>query len=61
MSLRLLIYYAQLTGCTLDMLIGEMVPEYKEDALNHELQAALSRLNGAQKQKLIQVLNILIY
>ena len=60
MSLRLLIYYAQLTGSTLDMLVGEMVPEYKATSLNHELQAAISRLNDGQKQKLIQVLDILI-
>ena len=60
MSLRLLIYYAQFTECTLDMLVGEMVPEYKDDALDHELQSAISRLNDGHKQKLIQVLDILI-
>ena len=29
MSLRLLIYYAKMTGTTLDMLVGDMIPEYR--------------------------------
>ena len=59
MSLRLLIYYAQLTGCTLDMLIGEMVPDYRATALDHELQTAISSLSEDEKRKLIKVLAIL--
>ena len=59
MSLRLLIYYAQLTGCTLDMLVGEMVPDYRTTALDHELQAAISDLSEDEKRKLIRVLEIL--
>ena len=59
MSLRLLIYYARLTGTTLDMLVGEMMPEYRKDALDHELHAAISRLSENEKQKLIRILDIL--
>lgn len=50
MSLRLLIYYAQLTGCTLDMLVGEMVPDYRATALDHELQSAVANLTEEQKK-----------
>ena len=59
MSLRLLIYYARMTGTTLDMLVGDMMPEYHQEALDHELYAAVSRLNDEQKRKLIRVLSIL--
>ncbi len=59
MSLRLLVYYAQLTGCTLDSLVGEMMPEYRSSALDHELQTAISALSEDEKRKLIKVLEIL--
>ncbi len=59
MSLRLLIYYAQLTGCTLDMLVGEMVPDYKTTALDHELRAAMENLTEIQKKKALSILKIL--
>ena len=59
MSLRLLVYYAELTGCTLDALVGEMMPKYKATALDHELQAAISALSEEEKRKLIKVLEIL--
>ncbi len=60
MSLRLLVYYARLTGTTLDMLVGDMIPEYQKDALDHELHAAVSRLNENEKRKLIRILDILL-
>ena len=60
MSLRLLVYYARLTGTTLDMLVGDMMPEYQEDALDHELHAAVSRLNENEKRKLVRILDILL-
>ena len=41
MSLRLLIYYAKLTGTTLDMLVGDMIPEYRDDALDHAVMDAV--------------------
>ena len=60
MSLRLLVYYARLTGTTLDILVGDMIPEYQKDALDHELHAAVSRLNENEKRKLIRILDILL-
>ncbi len=59
MSLRLLIYYARLTGTTLDMLVGDMVPEYKAKALDHALQDALRGLSDVQKSKVLKIINIL--
>jgi len=34
MSLRVLIYYAKLVGCSLDSLVGNLDPEYSETALD---------------------------
>ena len=59
MSLRLLIYYARLTGTTLDMLVGDMVPEYKDEALDHALLEAVRGLSDDQKEKLVKILKIL--
>ena len=59
MSLRLLIYYARLTGTTLDMLVGEMMPEYKREALDHALLETVKGLSDVQKEKLIRIIGIL--
>lgn len=59
MSLRLLIYYAKLTGTTLDMLVGDMIPEYRDDALDHAVMDAVKDLSTAQKEKLVRILEIL--
>ena len=59
MSLRLLIYYAKLTGTTLDMLVGDMIPEYRYDALDHAVMDAVKDLSAAQKEKLVRILEIL--
>jgi len=59
MSLRLLIYYARLTGTTLDMLVGDMVPEYQAEALDHALLEAIRGLSDSQKEKLLKIIRIL--
>ena len=59
MSLRLLIYYAKLTGTTLDMLVGDMIPEYRDDALDHAVMEAVKDLTTAQKDKILRILEIL--
>ena len=59
MSLRLLIYYAKLTGTTLDMLVGDMIPEYRDDALDHAVMEAVKDLTAAQKVKFLRILEIL--
>jgi transcriptional regulator with XRE-family HTH domain len=59
MSLRLLIYYAKMTGTTLDMLVGDMIPEYRDDALDNAVLEVIKSLSAAQKEKLLRVLEIL--
>ena len=59
MSLRLLIYYAKLTGTTLDMLVGDMIPEYRDEALDHAVMEAVKELTAAQKDKILRILEIL--
>ncbi len=41
------------------MLVGEMIPDYRTTALDHELQTAISALSENEKRKLIKVLEIL--
>ena len=49
----------RLTGSTLDMLVGDMVPEYKAEALDHALLEAIRGLSGNQKEKLAKIIRIL--
>ena len=60
MSLRVLSYYAKLTGITLDSLIGMVEPEYETTALDHEILAMLADLSNEQKRKLLDTLKIWI-
>lgn len=58
MSLRLLIYYAKLTHLSLDSLVGNIEPEYKETALDREIMEELSAMSIEDKQKLLQTIRI---
>ncbi len=58
MSLRVLSYYAKLTGITLDALVGEIEPEYHSIALGNELQTAIDKLTDDQKAKLLETIKI---
>lgn len=58
MSLRLLTYYAKLTGVTLDTLVGQVEPEYSSTALDNELIKKISNLDDTTKLKLIKTLDI---
>lgn len=58
MSLRILMYYAKLMNITLDSLVGRIEPEYRKNALDNELLALISRMDDAQKQKLIDTIRI---
>ena len=58
MSLRILIYYAKLTGCTLDSLVGILEPEYTETALDKKLYQTIIELDIDKKEKLLQTLEI---
>ncbi|MBR2812746.1 MAG: helix-turn-helix transcriptional regulator [Solobacterium sp.] len=58
MSLKILIYYARLTGISLDELAGLMDPAYTSDFLDHKLMENLSRLSLEQKEKLLRTIEI---
>ena len=58
MSLRMLTYYARLSGITLDSLVGQIEPEYEKTALDNELLEKISILSAQQKRKLITTLEI---
>lgn len=58
MSLRVLTYYAKLTGISLDSLVGQLEPEYQATALDNELMTKFSKLSDDKKIKLIKTLEI---
>ena len=58
MSLRILTYYAQLVGCSLDSLVGELEPEYSETALDRELYQAIIELDHETKEKLLKTIQL---
>ena len=59
MSLRMLIYYAKLTGVSLDALVGELEPDYEQTALDNKLLEKISALTDDQKKKLISIIDVL--
>ena len=58
MSLRILTYYARLTGCSLDSLVGELDPEYSETAIDRKLYQNIIKLDVETKEKLLKTLEI---
>ena len=58
MSLRILTYYARLTGRSLDALVGELEPEYSETALDRELYNTIINLDFETKQKLLTTIEL---
>ena len=59
MSLRVLIYYAKLTGVSLDELVGELDEEYKPTALDNKLLEKIATLSDDQKEKLLSTIDLL--
>ena len=57
-STRILMYYAKLMGGTLDNLVGELEPTYKETSLDNALHAEIAKLNTTQKEKLLKTLKL---
>lgn len=58
MSLRVLIYYAKLTGKSLDSLVGQLEPEYKTRSLDNALLDRISQLDDDTKQKILKTLDV---
>lgn len=58
MSLRILTYYARLTGRSLDSLVGELEPEYSETALDKKLYDTIMKLDSGTKEKLLHTIEL---
>ena len=58
MSLRILIYYAKLTGKTLDELVGQVEPEYRCDSLDNALMEQIRKMDNDTKQKLLKTIEL---
>ena len=58
MSLRVLIYYAKLVGCSLDSLVGNLDPEYAETALDRKLYDVFLNLDVDTKEKLLKTIEV---
>jgi transcriptional regulator with XRE-family HTH domain len=58
MTLRMLSYYAELTGVSLDYLAGSVDKTYQNTALDNEITSILNKLNSEQKEKVIATLRL---
>ncbi len=58
MTLRMLAYYAELTGVSLDYLAGSVDKEYENTALDNEIMALVQKMENSDKEKLISTLRI---
>lgn len=59
MTLRMLTYYAQLTGMSLDYLAGTIDEDYKETSLDRELLYLIRNFSPEKKEKLIKLVQML--
>ena len=59
MFLRMLIYYAKVTGETLDSLVGKLESEYEPNSLDHKLLSKISTLTDDQKKKILDMIDII--
>ena len=58
MSLRMLMYFARLTGTTLDSLVGSMDANYTKTALDNEILDLVSSFSDNEKRKLIKTIQL---
>ncbi len=58
MSLRLLTFYAKLMHVSLDSLVGNLEPTYKDNALDNALLEEISKMDDATKEKLLQTIKL---
>lgn len=58
MSLRVLVYYAELTHTTLDTLVGLTQKDYQATALDNDIMRAIAPFSMDQKKRLLQTLRI---
>lgn len=58
MTLRMLVYYAELTDVSLDYLAGNVDAKYKKTALDNEIMQLVSRMSNKEKENLIATLRV---
>jgi transcriptional regulator with XRE-family HTH domain len=58
MSLRILIYFAKLTGVTLDSLVGRIDNDYQNTALDNEIYERIQHLDENTKMKILKTLKL---
>lgn len=58
MSLRILIYFAKLTGVTLDSLVGRIDSDYQNTALDNEIYERIQHLDENTKMKILKTLKL---
>jgi transcriptional regulator with XRE-family HTH domain len=58
MTLRLLMYYAELTHVSLDSLIGSIDSDYEATAIDYELHDLTRRMTDEAKKNLVSTLKI---
>lgn len=58
MSLRILTYYAKLTGKTIDELVGQLEPEYRSAALDNALIEQIHKMDETTKLKLLKTIEL---
>lgn len=58
MTLRMLSYYAELTGVSLDYLAGSVDKNYQNTALDNEIMQLVQKMDADTKEKLISTIRI---
>lgn len=58
MSLRMLVYFAKLTGESLDSLVGSIEKDYQATAVDHEILESLSKYTTEEKKKILKILKV---
>ena len=58
MSLKVLVYYAELTSTSLDSLVGIAREDYRPIALDNDIMDAISKLTLDEKQKLLKTIRV---
>lgn len=58
MSLRILTYFARLTGVTLDSLVGRIDSDYQNTALDNEIFERIHKLDEGTKMKILKTLKL---
>ncbi len=59
LSLRLLMYYAKITGVSLDSLVGSLDNEYEDTAIDNDILREIKKMDIDQKKKLLKIIKIL--